>query len=97
MRDRSSRRQAGGRIVSRPHDSCTMNLNHVTLPVHDVERGVLFYEGMGCRLIVDARPRSVRLEGPTGDATPSLHYVDGSSSGDRGVVVYFECDDVDRA
>lgn len=73
-----------------------MNLNHVTLPAHDVERATLFYQGMGFRLIVDARPRYVRFECPTGDATLSLEQVERTSPGVRGVVVYFECDDVDH-
>jgi catechol 2,3-dioxygenase-like lactoylglutathione lyase family enzyme len=45
-----------------------MNLNHVTLPVHDVERGMLFYQGMGFRLTVNASPEHVRFECPTGES-----------------------------
>lgn len=52
-----------------------------------------FYERMGFKLIVSS-PRYARFECPQGDSTFSIHQVD-QRSGDTGVVVYFECDDLD--
>ena len=69
-----------------------MNLNQVTLPVSDVERSAAFYRLMGFTQIVDA-PHYARFECPDGDATFSLHSAEG---GGTGVVVYFECDDLDE-
>ena len=71
-----------------------MNLNQVTLPAIDLERSVAFYQALGFRLIVHAPPRYARFECPDGDATFSLHTV-AHAIGDSGVVVYFECDDLD--
>lgn len=70
-----------------------MNLNQVTLPAADLARSVAFYRRMGFRLIVDS-PHYARFECPEGDATFSLHAapVEGGAS---GVVVYFECHDLD--
>ncbi|MFP7721641.1 VOC family protein [Lysobacter sp. A3-1-A15] len=71
-----------------------MNLNQVTLPSHDVPACIAFYRLMGFTLIVDSSPRYARFECPEGDATFSLHHVDDGPS-DSGVLVYFECDDLD--
>lgn len=71
-----------------------MNLNQVTLPAIDVARSVAFYQALGLRLIVDARPRYVRFECPKGEATLSLHQV-ATIGAKPGAVVYFECDDLD--
>ncbi len=71
-----------------------MNLNQVTLPALDVSRSVAFYKALGLKLIVDAIPRYARLECIDGDATLSLHHVE-SISGNSGVTVYFECEDLD--
>jgi catechol 2,3-dioxygenase-like lactoylglutathione lyase family enzyme len=70
-----------------------VNLNQVTLPAVDLAGSVAFYRRMGFELIVDA-PRYARFEGPQGDATFSLHRVDATGA-PSGVVVYFECDDLD--
>lgn len=72
-----------------------MNLNQVTLPTHDLERSVTFYRDMGFVLIVHAPPRYARFECPEGEATFSVHLVD-HPTGDSGVVVYFECADLDE-
>ena len=69
-----------------------MNLNQITLPVTDFERSVDFYRSMGFTLIVHSPPRYARFECPDGDATFSLH---ASSHPADGVVVYFECADLD--
>ncbi len=71
-----------------------MNLNQVTLPASDVARSIAFFEAMGFRLIVDARPRYARFECPTGDATFSLHQA--AAPAESGVVVYFECEQLDE-
>lgn len=71
-----------------------MNLNQVTLPTTDLDRSVAFYRSMGFTLIVHSPPRYARFECPDGDATFSLHRVDHPTGG-SGVVVYFECTDLD--
>ena len=71
-----------------------MNLNQVTVPSVDVEAATAFYEKLGLRLIVDARPHYVRFECPVGDATFSVHKVEALPSGE-GSYVYFEVDDLD--
>ena len=71
-----------------------MNLNQVTLPAIDVGQSVAFYKALGLRLIVDAIPRYARFECVEGNATISLDHVD-TVPPDSGVVVYFECEDLD--
>ena len=71
-----------------------MQLNQVTLPAHDVEKSVVFFCGMGLRLIVSALPRYARLECPDGGSTFSLHQV-MERPAPSDVVVYFECEDLD--
>lgn len=70
-----------------------MNLNQVTLPAVDVSASATFYRGMGFTQIVDS-PHYARFECPDGEATFSVHHVD-TVVPDSGVVVYFECDDLD--
>jgi catechol 2,3-dioxygenase-like lactoylglutathione lyase family enzyme len=71
-----------------------VNLNQVTLPVTDLDRAVRFYRDMGFTLIVHSPPRYARFECPVGDSTFSLHAV-AARPPDTGVVVYFECADLD--
>jgi catechol 2,3-dioxygenase-like lactoylglutathione lyase family enzyme len=71
-----------------------MNLNQVTLPATDFDRSVAFYRDMGFRLIVHSPPRYARFECPAGDSTFSVHTV-AHPVRSTGVVVYFECDDLD--
>lgn len=71
-----------------------MNLNQVTLPSNDIARATAFYRKLGFTQIVDAPPDYVRFECPDGSASFSLHLVEGAIRG-PGVVVYFECDDLD--
>ena len=71
-----------------------MNLNQVTLPVTDFDRSVTFYRDMGFALIVHSPPRYARFACPEGDSTFSLHSVFDFAA-DTGVVVYFECADLD--
>ncbi len=71
-----------------------MNLNQITLPSTDVARGAAFYRALGFRQIVENLPDYARFECPVGSATFSLHRVDTLVPG-SGVVVYFECEDLD--
>ena len=71
----------------------TMNLNQVTVPALDIEISAAFYRDLGLRQIVSA-PHYARFECPSGNATFSIHKVDSAAVG-LGVVVYFECADLD--
>jgi len=71
-----------------------MDLNQVTLPAGDLAAAVGFYRKLGFRLIVDALPRYVRFECPTGESTLSLEHAAERGSG-PGPVIYLECDDLD--
>jgi len=71
-----------------------MQLNQVTLPATDVARSSDFYRRMGFRQIVESLPDYARFECPDGTATFSLHRV-GKMAADSGVIVYFECEDLD--
>jgi predicted enzyme related to lactoylglutathione lyase len=55
----------------------------------------VFYRSLGFTQIVDSPPDYARFECPDGDATLSLHLVDAAIAG-PGVIVYFECNDLDR-
>lgn len=72
-----------------------MNLNQITLPVADLDAAVAFYCAMGFSLIVHAPPGYARFECPEGGSTFSLHTVERLMS-ETGVVVYFECADLDE-
>jgi GNAT superfamily N-acetyltransferase len=71
-----------------------MQLNQITLPATDVARSADFFRRMGFRQIVESLPDYARFECPDGTATFSLHRVEKIAA-DHGVVVYFECDDLD--
>jgi catechol 2,3-dioxygenase-like lactoylglutathione lyase family enzyme len=71
-----------------------MNLNQVTVPSSDVARSIDFYRRLGLVLIVESIPHYARFECPDGDATFSVEKKNHDSSG-TGIVVYFECEDVD--
>ncbi|MGH7226172.1 MAG: VOC family protein [Gemmataceae bacterium] len=70
-----------------------MNLNQVMLPATNVERSASFYRALGFVQIVSSLPSYARFECADG-ATFSLHHA-ASVVSDSGVIVYFECDDVD--
>lgn len=72
-----------------------MDLNQVTLPAHDPEASIRFYELLGLEIIVDSRPRYVRFVFPGGNSSLSLHHVPQAPSG-PGVQIYFECEDLDE-
>ncbi len=69
-----------------------MNLNQITLPAVNVDASAAFYRAMGFTQIVRAAEYA-RFECSEGDATFSIHRV--SSAPETGVVVYFECADLD--
>ncbi|HEY6331179.1 MAG TPA: VOC family protein [Blastocatellia bacterium] len=71
-----------------------MNLNQVTVPSMNVAASAEFYRRLGLREIVEALPDYARFECPDGDSTFSIHRVDQLPRG-PGVIVYFECDDLD--
>ena len=71
-----------------------MDLNQVTLPSTDVARSAAFYRALGFTQIVSSLPSYARFECPVGAATFSLHQV-ASVPENSGVVVYFECVDLD--
>ncbi len=70
-----------------------MNLNQITLSATDVEAAVAFYRALGLRQIVGS-PHYARFESPEGEATFSVHLADRVPA-DTGVVVYFECVELD--
>ena len=71
-----------------------MDLNQVTLPSTDVARSAAFYRTLGFTQIVSNLPTYARFECPAGGSTLSLHQV-GSVTRDSGVIVYFECAELD--
>ena len=71
-----------------------MNLNQVTVPVYDIERSINFYEKLGLKLIVVDLFHYARFECPEGDATFSLHQVDGTQNV-SGIWLYFEVQHLD--
>jgi catechol 2,3-dioxygenase-like lactoylglutathione lyase family enzyme len=71
-----------------------MNLNQVTVPVSNVERSIDFYEKLGLKLIVKHLPHYARFECPEGDATFSLHQVQGTLK-ESSIWLYFEVQNLD--
>jgi predicted enzyme related to lactoylglutathione lyase len=71
-----------------------MNLNQITLPALDVEQSSAFYRSMGFTQIVSA-PHYARFECPQGDTTFSIRKVEQVAE-DSGIVVYFECEQLDE-
>lgn len=71
-----------------------MDMNQVTLPALDIAESCAFYRTLGLVQIVDS-PHYARFECPEGDATFSLHRVDGPLH-PGAAVIYFEVDSVDE-
>lgn len=69
-----------------------MNLNQVTLPVHDMEKSSRFYRNLGFTQIVDT-PHYARFECPEGDSTFSLSLENSKIL--CGTVIYFEHEQLD--
>ncbi len=72
-----------------------MDLNQVTFPSTDISRSISFYQALGFNLIVHTHSGYARFECPAGNATFSLHQATESPKGE-GIVVYFECDNLDQ-
>src|SRR5690606_7656497 len=71
-----------------------MRLNQVTAPASDLDASIAFYELLGLRLIVKSADYA-RFELPQGEATFSLHRVDGPIPRENAPQLYFEVNDVD--
>jgi catechol 2,3-dioxygenase-like lactoylglutathione lyase family enzyme len=70
-----------------------VNLNQITIPVLNVEKAIVFYEGLGLQLIVKSLPHYARFVCTNG-ATFSLHLVNELPKGE-GAWIYFEIENVD--
>lgn len=68
-----------------------MRLNQVTAPALDLDASIAFYQLLGLTLIVRS-PHYARFESPEGDATFSLHLVEGPIARENAPQLYFECD-----
>jgi catechol 2,3-dioxygenase-like lactoylglutathione lyase family enzyme len=66
-----------------------MRLNQITAPARDLEASIALYEMLGLRLIVKS-PHYARFELPEGEATFSLHVVDGAIARENAPQLYFE-------
>lgn len=71
-----------------------MRLNQVTAPARDLDASIAFYRLLGLKLIVKSDAYA-RFELPDGEATFSLHIVDGEIARTNAPQIYFECDDLD--
>jgi len=71
-----------------------MRLNQVTAAAADLDASIAFYELLGLKLIVKS-PHYARFELPAGEATFSLHIVDGPIPRENAPQLYFEVPDVD--
>lgn len=72
-----------------------MDLNQVTISSSDIGRAVRFYECLGLRLIVDSRPRYVRMMVPGGNSTFSIHHTDSVTADESAPILYFESENLD--
>jgi catechol 2,3-dioxygenase-like lactoylglutathione lyase family enzyme len=72
-----------------------VRLNHITLPVTDVESSARFYGRLGLTQIVASYPDYARFLAPEGDTTLSLQRVEDPPSEPRASI-HFEVEDVDR-
>lgn len=71
-----------------------MRLNQVTAPASDLAASIAFYETLGLKLIVRSA-HYARFELPKGEATFSLHVVEGEVPRANAPQLYFEVHDVD--
>ena len=71
-----------------------MRLNQITAACKDLAQSIAFYQLLGLRLIVRSETYA-RFELPAGEATFSLHVVDGEIPRANAPQLYFECSDVD--
>lgn len=73
-----------------------MNLNQVTIYTDKPLETAEFFGKLGLVLIVDSLPRYARLECPDGDSTLSIQESSAESSSRGTIVLYFECEELDR-
>ena len=73
-----------------------MDLNQVTISASDLYRAVQFYECLGLRMIVDSRPRYVRMIMPRGNTTLSIPHRDHVTGDDCAPILYFESESLDH-
>jgi catechol 2,3-dioxygenase-like lactoylglutathione lyase family enzyme len=71
-----------------------VRLNHVTLPVRDVESSARFYARLGLTQIVASYPDYARFLAAEGDTTLSLQRVETPPS-QPSATIHFEVEDVD--
>lgn len=71
-----------------------MRLNQITAPAVDLTASIAFYELLGLKQIVKS-PHYARFEAPAGEATFSLHVIEGEAARANAPQLYFECADVD--
>jgi predicted enzyme related to lactoylglutathione lyase len=71
-----------------------MNLNQITIPSIDLTKSIPFYEKLGLKLIVKSLPHYARFECLDGESTFSIHQTKSKPKG-PGIIVYFECEDLD--
>lgn len=71
-----------------------MRLNQITAAATDLDASISFYQTLGLRLIVKS-PHYARFELPDGEATFSLHTVQGDIPRENAPQLYFEVLDVD--
>ncbi len=71
-----------------------MRLNQVTAAASDLDASISFYTTLGLKLIVKSAPYA-RFETPRGEATFSLHLVEGPIPRENAPQLYFEVLDVD--
>ncbi len=71
-----------------------MRLNQVTAPAHDLAASIAFYEKLGLKLFVRS-DHYARFDLPKGEATFSLHAVEGEIPRANTPQIYFEVHDVD--
>lgn len=72
-----------------------MRLNQITIPSLDVQESIAFYKKLGLHLIVHSHDHYARFVCPDGKSTCSIHTVEKLPTG-TGIVIYFECDDLDE-
>ncbi len=71
-----------------------MRLNQVTAAAADLEASIAFYTALGLKLFVKSA-HYARFEAPRGEATFSLHLVEGPIPRENAPQLYFEVLDVD--
>jgi catechol 2,3-dioxygenase-like lactoylglutathione lyase family enzyme len=82
-------------MFARRVSSPGVRLNHITLPVADVESSAGFYVRLGLEQIVASYPDYARFRSPQGDVTLSLHRAEQRTGSPRASI-HFEVEDVDQ-